>query len=208
MRLQDELDILREVGSIISGHGGIALSKILGRKISISVPSTNILSLQEIFNNLDPQQIGVAVLSSLITGLKGKIFFLLQEKNAFKLIDISCTITQEDKRPGALTDTGLSLIKEVGNIVMGASTSALSVILKKSILTLPPTLVSGPLEDIIGIAISDSKEDNMVLIQAEFREPESQIKGGFYIVLTSEAVADIQRICKEHLDNLGKEGRD
>ncbi len=33
--MQDELDILREVGSIAAVHGSIALSEILGKRINL-----------------------------------------------------------------------------------------------------------------------------------------------------------------------------
>jgi len=42
--MQDELNILRKVGSITTAHGSIALFEILGRRINLSVPSKDIIS--------------------------------------------------------------------------------------------------------------------------------------------------------------------
>lgn len=196
--MQDELDILREVGSIISAHGSIALSKILGKKITISIPIADFISSRAVLNKISSNQIGIAVISSLVTGLKGRVAFLLDEKNAFKVVDMSYKIPSEEKQAGMLTEMGLSLIKEIGNIVIGAGTNALSIILRVPILTVPPTLISGSIEEILRIALFPTGEEGFSLL-IEVEEPEGKIKGGFYLVLTSEAAADIKRICKELL---------
>ncbi|MFH1338875.1 MAG: chemotaxis protein CheC [Candidatus Omnitrophota bacterium] len=201
--MQDELDILREVGSIISAHGSIALSKILGKRITISIPTTDFISSKTVLNKVSSSQIGIAVISSFVTGLKGRVVFLLDEKNAFKVVDMSYKIPAEEKQAGMLTEMGLSLIKEIGNIVIGAGTNALSMILRVAILTVPPTLISGSIEEILRIALFPAGEEGFsLLIEVAFEEPEGKIKGGFYLVLTSEAAADIKRICKELLNRL------
>jgi chemotaxis protein CheC len=201
--MQDELDILREVGSIISAHGSIALSKILGKKINISIPNTDFISSKTVLNKVSADQIGIAVISTFVTGLKGRVVFLLDEKNAFKIVDMSYKIPQEEKQTGTLTEMGLSLIKEIGNIVIGAGTNALSMILRIPILTVPPTLVSGSIEEILRIALFPTGEEgHSFFIEVAFEEPEGEIKGGFYLVLTSEAASDIKKICKELLNKL------
>ena len=122
--MRDEMGILREVGSIAAAHGSIALSRILGRKINLSFPSTDIISCRGVPSKLNVDKLGIAVISDLITGLNGKVLFLLDEKNAFKMVDISYNIRKEDKKTGTLTEIGLSLIKEVGSIVTGAKRPA------------------------------------------------------------------------------------
>lgn len=201
--MQDELDILREVGSIISAHGSIALSKILGKKITISIPNTDFISSKTVLNKVSAGQIGIAVISTFVTGLKGGVVFLLDEKNAFKIVDMSYKTPQEEKQASTLTEMGLSLIKEIGNNVIGAGTNALSMILRIPILTVPPTLVSGSIEEILRIALFPTGEEgHSFLIEVAFEEPEAKIKGGFYLVLTSEAASEIKKICKELLNKL------
>ncbi len=201
--MQDELDILREVGSIISAHGSIALSKILGKKITISIPNTDFISSKTVLNKVSANQIGIAVISTLVTGLKGRVVFLLDEKNAFKIVDMSYKTPQEEKQASTLTEVGLSLIKEIGNIVIGAGTNAMSMILRIPILTVPPTLVSGSIEEILRIALFPTGEEGRsFFIEVTFEEPEEKIKGGFYLVLTSEAASEIKKICKELLNKL------
>jgi len=203
--MQDEMDILKEIGGIASGHGSIALSEILKRKINLSVPKTEVLSGATIKGKIALEQMGIAVFSKIVTGMNGKVIFLLDEKNAFKLNDISYKLKADDKRAGVLTELGMSLIKEIGSMVTSAYVSALGIMFKRVILLAPPTLISGTINEILNITIFKSEanpKNSVLLVEAVFDEPKGNIKGSFYLVLTPEAAEDIIKICKDMLKNL------
>jgi chemotaxis protein CheY-P-specific phosphatase CheC len=99
----------------------------------------------------------------------------------------------------------MSLIKEIGSIVIAAYVSALSIMFKRLILPPPPTLISGAIEEILSIIISAYRdEDYALFIESVFEEPEEKIKGSFYLVLTPDAASDIKQICKKMLEEAGK----
>jgi len=203
--MQDEMDILKEIGNIASAHGSIALSEILGSRIELSVPETSILAINSLNEKINVDKIGIAVSSKLITGLRGKVIFLLDERNAFKLNDISYKVKKEDKNAGVLTEMGMSLIKEVGSMVTGAYVSALSMLFKEMILLAPPSLISGTIEEVLNmtLATSDTKDNkNLVLIDVEFKEPADNLEGNFFLVLTCETALDIQKKCKQMLEDI------
>jgi len=201
--MKDEMDILREVGSISAGHGSIALSDILGRKINLRLPSLDILPGEMIFNKINFDQIVVSVSSHILTGLKGNVLFVLDEKSAFKLIDMCYRINKEEKKEGLLTEMGMSLIKEIGSIIIASYIGALSLMLRTLIIPSIPTLVSGPIQEIIGIAISPyGGEEYILLIEAVFEEPQERIRGGFYLVLNPEAMKYVQDACKKMLKSI------
>jgi len=203
--MHDELDILREVGSIAASHGSVALSEILGRRINLLMPSVDIVSSSGIPTKTDIENVGMAVISKMITGLKGQAVFMLDDKNAYKLIELSNNISNEDKKSSVITEVGISTIKEVGSIVTNAYLNALSIMFKKSILSLPPVLISGTISEIINIIIASSGDDDCVLlVEAIFEEPHEKIKGGFYLVLIQEAAVAIQEACKQMLFELAK----
>lgn len=100
---------------------------------------------------------------------------------------------------------GISVIKEVGSIVISSYVSALSMILQKLIIPSIPTLSSGPLHEIMRIAIGSSSDaECILLIEAVFEETQGNIKGSFYLVLNFEAMQEIQGICKKILASLEK----
>lgn len=201
--MKDEMDILREVGSISAGHASIALSEILGRVIKLRMPSLDIIAGGIALKRIITEQVVVSVSSHILTGIKGNIIFILDEKSTFKIIDMCYRINPEDKRSGVLTELGISVIKEVGTIVISSYIGALGMILKTLIIPSIPTLVSGPIQQIISMAISSyADEEYILLVEAIFEEPGEKIKGSFYLVLSPDAMKYIQAACKQILASL------
>jgi len=200
--MQDEMDILKEVGNIVAGNGSVALSGILDRKIMLGLPSMEVLSGQEKPKTIDLQKVGIAIFSKIVVGLRGEVIFLLDEKNAFKLLNLSCRVKDHEKQTGTFTEFGLSLIKEIGNIVLGSYLNALSLILKRMVVPSLPTLISGVMENILTISLSPyGKEEYTLLLEVKFDEPQENISGSFYLILTPEAVWDIKETCKKMLQS-------
>ena len=202
--MQDEMDILKEVGTIAAAHGGIALSEILDRRINLIIPSVDMVSCSEMSNKLGKGRIGIAVIFKLLTGLKGNAVFILDEKNAFKLISMSQKTKNDEKSSAVLTEVGLSALKEIGNIVTGAYLSAIGIMLKKVILTYPPTLISGTVDEVFNLATSSKADDFALLIEAIFEEADEKIEGGFYLIISEESAADIKTACKQMLEDINK----
>lgn len=201
--MHDELDIIREVGSIAAAHGSIALSEILGKKICLTIPCVDMVVCSGVSHKIDIDRMGIAVICRIATGIQGEAVFLLDEKNAFKMINISTKISVEDKKLSVMTEMGLSTIKEIGNIVISSYLNAIGMILKKVVLSLPPTLISGTIDEILNIIMASSVvNDSALLVEAMFEESEEKMKGGFYLLLSQEAAADIRSACKKTLEEI------
>lgn len=196
------MDILREVGTTTAAHGSIVLSEIMGKRINLKVPSLNIVPTKEILNKLPLGQMVIVVSNRILTGLTGEILFVLDEKNAFKLIDVCCTMATAEENKGILTEIGISTIKEVGNMVISSYIGALSIILKTLIIISIPTLSSGPLQQIIKAAIYPYEDNDFVVVEAMFEAKTVNIIGSFYLILNAEATKYIQEACKKLLDSL------
>ncbi len=200
--MHDEMDILREVGSISAGQGSIALSQMLNKKISITLPSVEFLPGGVVLNKILIDQIVISVSCDILSGIKGNILFLMDEKSAFKLIDI-CYLSEDGKKSGRQTEMGLSLIKEVGNVVISSYLGALSMMLRMIIIPSIPTMISGPAQQILNMLFnSDDKTEYVLLIEAIFEEQEHTLNGSFYLALTPESVKFIQDGCKKLLESL------
>ena len=202
----DQLSILKEVGNIASGHGAMALSEILGRKINLSVPSTDIIACQRLPQSVKMQKAGVGVYCKVLVGLQGEVAFVLDEENVFKLVDMSCKLKDLDRRPGVMTEMGLSVIKEIANVIMAAYLNALSLVLKRIIIPPIPTLISGPIEEVLNIIISPyTGEAYSYLVETIFEDELNNIKGSFYLVLTPDTAKNISDICRDQIDGTSKD---
>lgn len=201
--MHDEMDILREVGSISAGQGSVALSEILGNRINLRLPSLEMLPGGMVLNKLTTDQIVICVSCDILTGIKGNILFLMEERSAFKLIDLCYNIKEEEKKSGWQTEMGLSLIKEVGNVVISSYVGALGMILRMVIIPSIPTMSSGPAQQILNMLFTPiNKTDFVLLIEAIFEEREHKLNGSFYLALTPESAKLIQDGCKKLLKSL------
>ncbi|MBU0549067.1 MAG: chemotaxis protein CheC [Candidatus Omnitrophota bacterium] len=204
--MKDEMGILKEVSSISAAHGSIALSEILGKRIKLSLPALDIVPREVALEKIELDQIVISVSSHILTGLKGNIIFVLDENSAFKLVDMCYRAHKDDKKEGSLTAMGMSIIKEVGNVVISSFIGAISIMLKTVIIPSIPTLTSGPIQQIIDMAIlSYDGNDYIMLAEAIFEETEEHIRGSFYLVLNSEAMKHIQTTCKKLLETISQE---
>jgi len=202
--MKDEMDILKEVGNISAAHGSIALSEILRKTIRLGVPKTQLISSAGVSKVIAFEKTGIAVYSKIVTGLNGRVIFLLDEKNAFKLNEMSYQVQTESKKSGVMTEMGMSLIKEIGSMVTSAYVNAIGMMFKRVILLGAPMLIAGTMNEILNITVFNTRkeESEVLLIEAEFSESEGTVSGSFYLVLTTEAAEEVKIVCKEMLAKL------
>ena len=87
----EQLDILREIGTIGGGSAATALSQILGKKVTISVPQVKIVFSERITASeflLAPEEICLAVDLKILGALQGGMIVLFSQKSALLMIDI------------------------------------------------------------------------------------------------------------------------
>lgn len=200
--MKDEMDILKEVGSIAAAHGSTALSEMLGRKINLSVPTLSITTSAEIEGKLTSNGASTIVLqTNILTGLKKEsLYVIMDEKNAYRLVDICCK--SDELKGSAFTEMAMSLIKEIGNVVISAYIGALGHFLKKVIIPSLPIMINAPFQEIVRLISSSSEKGSLMLIESTFEEPKSAIKGQIWLILTSVTVEEIKVTCKKTLEDL------
>ena len=203
--MEDEMDILKEVGITAAAHGSIALSEILKRKIILKLPSLEVIPAGEVSKQINIKGMVLTMQVQILSGLQGKIVFLLEEKSAFRLIDICYKTNEEHKEPGHFTEMGMSVIKEVGNIIISAYINSLSFFLKKLIIPSFPILVNAPITEIISMLTTDCKQENYILlIETIFAEEKEKISGTFWLILTPQSAQEIKRTGKKILESITK----
>jgi len=204
--MKDEMDILKEVGNTAAAHGSIALSEILGKKIKLHLPIVDIIPCKNIEKPIPQEGMSMTLQTQLLSGLEGKIVFILEEKQAYKLIDI-CHTGKGVKKTGVFTEMGMSLIKEVGNIVIASYISALGFFLKKLIIPSLPILINAPLQEIIKLVVAGyGEEDYILVVESVFEESENKIRGNFWLLLTPNSAKEIKEACKKLLEKIEKNG--
>ena len=86
---EEQIDALKEVGTIGAGHAANAISQLAGRKVMISVPEVKAVSLTEVVELAGPPESLVAVVyMNLIGDTQGRSLLIFPRQSAFNLVDI------------------------------------------------------------------------------------------------------------------------
>jgi chemotaxis protein CheC len=140
----DQLDVLREIGTVGSGSAATALSQLLGKRVSITVPQVSLFAQDKISPSsflMQPDEIGIVVDLKILGELHGGMLALYSQKSALQMIDILM------KRPMGSTQLlnllEASAISESSHILAGAYLNAVGDMLELNqlILSIPQTIV-------------------------------------------------------------------
>ncbi|NLY30337.1 MAG: flagellar motor switch phosphatase FliY [Firmicutes bacterium] len=132
-----EKDALAEVGNISMGAAATALSNILNRKVSITVPSVTVSTFREVRQRYPIPCLVVTVWYT--EGLEGSNVLVIKETDAAILTSL---MMGEDgsSPPEELTELHMSAVSEAMNQMMGSSATAMSDMFRTRIQISPPEL--------------------------------------------------------------------
>jgi chemotaxis protein CheC len=201
--MRDEMDILREVSTTAAAHGSTALFKMLGKKIKLKLSTINSFELDQPPKSKS-EHIVISAQCKILTGLEGKVVLTFDEKSAFRLISLCYQKKGSLELSGLLTEMGMSVLKEVSNVVIASYASALSMFLQSVVITTPPVLLSGPMSDLLMSTIVSKNKGYMLIIDTSFEDMEEKINGRMELVLTKSGMEMIQNACKKMLEQLEK----
>lgn len=125
-----EIDAIGEILNISLGASATAVSTMLDGRVEITTPVVKVVSKEEFeFKNLEP---ACAVEITYISGLNGSNIMLLKRHDIKVIVELlmKTEISDEDFE---IDEMNISAICEVMNQMMGASATALSEFLNKSV---------------------------------------------------------------------------
>jgi chemotaxis protein CheC len=140
----DQLDVLREIGTVGSGSGATALSQLLGKRVSITVPQVSLYAGDKMSPSsflMQPEDIGLAVDLKIIGELRGGMLALYSQKSALMMIDILMKRTIGTTQLLNLLEA--SALSESSHILAGAYLNAVAQMLslQNLMLSIPQTIV-------------------------------------------------------------------
>ncbi len=185
---QLQLDALKEIGSIGSGHAATSLSQLLKKKIEIKILSSQVIKkadLHKFISNVDDIMVGVSLF--ILGEATGKIIFLLSRTDALSLVDILMK-----RKPGEtiiLDDLSHSTIKEIANIISGSYLSAMSDFLNLLLIPSMPHLLTDKSEKVLKSALDDKDiADTIYFIETQFNDSENAFSSFFFMIPYIEGI--------------------
>ncbi len=177
-------DVLKEIGSIGSGNAVTALSKLLNKKITMSVPVVNMVEFKDIATFIGgADQLVVSVLVGISGDVNGIMMFLVQHKNARTLLNIVMNRFAPDTEEFSEMDQ--SAFQEIANILTSSYLGSLSGLTNKAIKPSVPFLAIDMANAILSVpAIEFGKvSDKALLIETVFQAVDNTAVSGFFLLV-------------------------
>jgi chemotaxis protein CheC len=152
-----QLDALRELANIGSGTASTALSSMIGRSVSVSIPNVQVLSLADAVDAAgDPEAVVTAVVMPILGDLDALVMMLFQERDVEGL----CKLLGVD----AYTEVGLSALGEIGNILGTSYVTALSQMTGIEFEPRPPETATDMLSAIVASVLAAGSGDGDIAL--------------------------------------------
>jgi chemotaxis protein CheC len=140
----EQIDVLREMGTVGSGSAATALSQLLGKRVSITVPQVSLFAGEKISPSsflMQPDEVGLAVDLNILGELRGGVLTLFSQKSALLMIDI--LMKRQSGSTQLLNLLEASALSESSHILAGAYLNAVAQMLElhSLMLSIPQTIV-------------------------------------------------------------------
>lgn len=178
-----QMDALREICSISAGNAATAVSKMVNKKIEMSVPEIRLMPVTrvaEAFGN--PETLVVGVYCKVLGDLSGGFLLTFPRESACALCDLLLNKkTGETKILGELDKSALS---ETSNIIAGTFVGALAKIMNKAMLISVPRFAFDMVGAIIDFMLIELAEvaEYAVVLEIVFCDVPETVKGKFFIL--------------------------
>ena len=186
---EEQIDALKEVGTIGAGHAANALSQLAGKKIMITVPEVKVSSLKKIVKLVGPpENLVAAIYMKLMGDTRGKSLLIFPRQSAFNLVDI--LMKRSAGQTKFLEEIDRSALKEVGNILTGAVLTTLAEFLNISLIPSVPLMaydMVGAILEALAIEFGEDA-DYIFCIHTEFTDPSLDIGGSFILVFDRKSL--------------------
>lgn len=178
-----EKDILKEIGSIGGGNAATALSSLLSAKVNMLVPRVEILEFNEALDKLgDPEEVVAAVMVEMTGEVEGIMLFTapgeFTDEVVFRMLGKAKVSLME------LDEIDISVLTEIGNIVISSYINALSALTGVAVELSVPQLAVNMLGGIMSLpmAMMGQHSDRIMMVTGEFDIDGKALKSGMLLL--------------------------
>lgn len=197
----EQLDMLKELGNIGSGHAITALSELINDRVDVSLTAVNIIpfwKIPDLFENPNTEAFGIY---SEIIGKPDlsiiQIFTKVSVINLINILNDEDHIEIEDVRSiQELDDFTRSIISEIGNILAGNYASALANLLSIKLVPEVPKLALDNLNAMLDtiIAKHSLNSDYTIIVKTKIQVKEIELNGTLCLVPSMKILKELFKI--------------
>ncbi|MEI7741645.1 MAG: chemotaxis protein CheC [bacterium] len=187
-----ELDQLAEVVNIGGGNAATAFSRMIGKPVQMDVPTPfvgHIQEVQRILGNSDDTVL--AVFLKLSGDIDGALAIIFPPAGALKFAEL---LTKNNKTDiSNFTEVERSALREVGNILLGASITALGKFLNMNIMHSIPDVATDMLGAIMESVILEmgSESDEVLSFRVDLKIESDRVLGELFFLFDPKSSSKI-----------------
>ena len=174
-----QLDALKEVSNIGAGNAATALSVMISEKIDMTVPSVNIVKLEDIIEvNSEEEVAGIVI--RVLGDISGNILLIFNANRAKAMIERLAGCEEE-----ITSELGKSVLCEITNIITGSYMNAIAQFTNLKIIPSVPAVAYDMISAILTTTFIEScqYEENILDIETVFLDDtQEEIGAHFYYV--------------------------
>ncbi|APF22358.1 chemotaxis protein CheC [Clostridium butyricum] len=174
-----QLDALKEVSNIGAGNAATALSMLLSKKIDMSVPSVNVVRLEDVVEETGESEVSGTVVR-VLGDIAGNILLVFKEDTVNKIIG-KLVGTNE----GINSEMGQSVLCEIANIISASYMNSIAQLTDLAIAPSVPAVAYDMLGAILTTTFIESNQYDEYILDIEtifLDETEENIGGHFYYI--------------------------
>ena len=187
-----ERDALREITSIGAGNATTALSKLMKRRIDVTIPQLNLVNIQTVPEIMGgPERLATAIYSPIAGDTEGSLVVLFDKASSLLITDIlrgreigtTKTLNAEDNK----------VLQDMGNILSKSCLEALSEFLDLKLMPSEPGVATDMIKSLMDTVLVEfaKKSDYALLLEVEFDAPPTKVKGHFFLIFDLTTIETI-----------------
>lgn len=177
---------LQEINKQAALNASGALSKLIGRPVSIGISKAEVKRVEEVSPFIGPEEIVAGIYLPVTGDIKGAALLIFPKETAFTLSDL--LVRREPGTTRKLTQLDKSALKEVGNIISGNYLAVLSNTLQVKIIEHIPNFSFDMFGAIVSqiIAKFAQSSEKALVIEVGFTFKPVTLKGYFLLLFRME----------------------
>ncbi len=195
----DDLQEFRLIANMGATNAAESLSKILNKRIDLSIPEVTIKPIEQIPKYIgDIDSVYMGIMMPILGETKGTILFIFKEDTGYEIIDLLYGMVL--RKSSGLTEEGESALKELTNIV---GSSVINIFGEKTGYVIRPgipTIVHDFLQSVIDsiLVYHNMTNDYAIVMDAGFYFENDHIIGNLLLLMEGEALKNIVRRMRAH----------
>ncbi|MFP4465875.1 MAG: chemotaxis protein CheC [Candidatus Goldiibacteriota bacterium] len=176
-------DALKELGNVGAGNAATALSQLLGRNITLSIPKVDVLPVEELVARVPGKgKIVAAVYLKIFGEIPARALIIFPQDKVFLLLDL--LFKQEPGTTKKFTENEQSAVKEIGNIIVSSYLNALSKFIGLNAVPSVPALAVDMVEAIFQTVSAEMAETGRqaLLVETEMTEEITKVNSSLFLI--------------------------